>query len=448
MDAKEEAAQQAAVSSPSQNISYADRDVRITKENLYMVLALHMETFPVEREEEIGDYHKVGAVLVLPNDMIYAVDCSRNGVHGAARLLMAHQGILQDCKVFVSRKPCSLCTKLLVQSKVKRVFYLPIEPEYGRVKDFDTETSRVDDLFKVSSIGQSVFVPRVEQEVRAASERKKSVSKTKTEALQKQLMSDYWNNDEWIDVAQSKLPWPAFDVNMSAQVHKDFQSIANWMAHVLIKSEMGDSFKALTEKESKSFDPCRNVVEHKQAIHLMKLAFFLAERTDDPRKGVGAVIVNKRKDVVGLGWNGFPTKSLYGEFPRATDKDPPVGGKADKKYPYIIHAEQNALLLRNTKNIVDATLIVTMTPCDDCTPLIEMQGIKTVVLGEKMRRDTRGLMNFTKFPQRVDDKDDPIVCFELQKQPQSQKRKADDDSSGETEEIKSACKHLFTETET
>ena len=67
-----------------------------------------------------------------------------------------------------------------------------------------------------------MFVPRVEQEVRAASERKKSVSKTKTEALQKQLMSDYWNNDEWIDVAQSKLPWPAFDVNMSAQVHKDF----------------------------------------------------------------------------------------------------------------------------------------------------------------------------------------------------------------------------------
>ena len=208
-----------------------------------MVLALHMETFPVEREEEIGDYNKVGAVLVLPNDMIYAVDCSRNGVHGAAGLLMAHQGILQDCKVFVSRKPCSLCTKLLVQSKVKRVFYLPIEHEHGRVKDFDTETSRVDDLFKVSSIGQSVFVPRVEQEVRAASERKKSVSKTKTEALQKQLMSDYWNNDEWIDVAQSKLPWPSFDVNMSAQVHKDFQSIANWMAHVLIKSEMGDSFK-------------------------------------------------------------------------------------------------------------------------------------------------------------------------------------------------------------
>ena len=425
---------------PDQSTSYADRDCRISKENLYMVLALHMQDFP--GDSGIGVYEKVGAVLVLPNDMPYAIDCSRNGVHGVARLLMAHPETAQECKVFVSRKPCSLCTKLLVQSKVKRVFYLPIEPEYWRVKDFDAETSRVDDLFKVSSTGQSVFVPRVGQEVtdtfKSKKERRgtktatetlqKEIRKKKTEEQQKKFMTMYWST-EWIEIAQSRLPWPAFDVKMRTQVSKDFESIAGWMALVLIESEMGDSFKALTEKEIKSFDPCRNVVEHKQAIHLMKLAFFLAERTDDPRKGVGTVIVNKSKDVVGLGWNGFPTKSLYGEFPRAADKDPPVEARADKKYPYIIHAEQNALLMRNTKNIVDATLIATMTPCDDCTPLIEMQGIKTVVLGEKMRRDTRGLMNFTKFPQRVDDKDDPIVCFELEKQPQSKERKADDDSS-------------------
>ena len=417
-----------------------------------MVIAKHMEEFPVERSD-IGEYKRVGAVLVLPNDMIYAVDCSRNGVHGVARLLMAHQDNLKDCKVFVSRKPCSLCTKLLVQSKVKRVFYLPIEPEYDYLRregenddDFDDETSRVDELFKVSSIGQSVFVPRAGQDVTDVAESKRKTPEKVRNAKQKDLMNKYWN-DKWIKDVRLKLPWPAFDQNMKNQVEEDFKSITKWMAHVLIKSEIGDSFEALTRKKRKSFDPCKPL-EREQAIHLIKLAFFLAERTDDPRKGVGAVLINRDKDIVGLGWNGFPTKSLYGEFPRAADKDPPVGGRADKKYPYIIHAEQNALLLRNTKNIVDATLIVTMTPCDDCTPLIEMQGIKTVVLGEKMRRDTRGLMNFTKFPQRVDDKGDPIVCFELQKQPQSQKRKADDDSSGETEETKSARKHLFTETQT
>ena len=446
-------------STPSKTPSYADRDDRVSKENLYMVIAKHMEEFPVERLD-IGEYKRVGAVLVLPNDMIYAVDSSRNGVHGVARLLMAHQDSLKDCKVFVSRKPCALCTRLLVQSKVKRVFYLPIEPEYDylRPKDddenddhFKDETLRVDELFKVSSIGQSVFVPRAGEGVTDAAESKTKTPKKDREAKQKYLMENKFWNDEWLTVAQLKLPWRAFDDNMRAQVYKDFESITEWMAHVLIKSGERDSFEALQttvkRKKGESFDPCRTDLERRQAIHLMELAFFLAERTDDPRKGVGAVIINRDKEIVGLGWNGFPIKSLYGEFPRAADKDPPVGGRADKKYPYIIHAEQNALLLRNTKNIVDATLIVTMTPCDDCTPLIEMQGIKTVVLGEKMREDgSRPQMKFTKFPQRVDDKDDPIVYFELQKQPQSQKRKADDDSSGETEEMKSARKHLFTET--
>ena len=395
-----------------------------------MVIAKHMEEFPVERSD-IGEYKRVGAVLVLPNDMIYAVDCSRNGVHGVARLLMAHQDNLKDCKVFVSRKPCSLCTKLLVQSKVKRVFYLPIEPEYDYLRregenddDFDDETSRVDELFKVSSIGQSVFVPRAGQDVTDVAESKRKTPEKVRNAKQKDLMNKYWN-DKWIKDVRLKLPWPAFDQNMKNQVEEDFKSITKWMAHVLIKSEIGDSFKALTRKKRKSFDPCKPL-EREQAIHLIKLAFFLAERTDDPRKGVGAVLINRDKDIVGLGWNGFPTKSLYGEFPRAADKDPPVGERVDKKYPYIIHAEQNALLMRNTKNIVDSTLIVTMTPCDDCTPLIEMQGIKTVVLGEKRREnESRELMKFTKFQQSS------FVCFQLASKTQTQMKRTAG-SSGST----------------
>ena len=166
-------------------------------------------------------------------------------------------------------------------------------------------------------------------------------------------------------------------------------------------------------------DPSSEVFQHRQDIHLMKLAFFLAERTDDPKRGVGAVIVNKDKDIVGLGWNGLPTKSLYGEFPRAAYNENTSRGDndahyQDQKYPYIINAEQNALLMRNTKSIQDATLVVTMTPCDDCTPLIDMQGIKRVVLGERIRSDSsRPPIKFTKFRKRVDDRDNPIECLEL-----------------------------------
>lgn len=94
-----------------------------------MVIALWMGERQLQSEED-DSYHKVGAVLVRPDEMIHTVDCSRNGVHGIARLMIKHYDVAKDCKVFVSRKPCSFCAKLLVQSQVKRVFYLPIKPEY------------------------------------------------------------------------------------------------------------------------------------------------------------------------------------------------------------------------------------------------------------------------------------------------------------------------------
>ena len=71
------------------NSIYTDRGSRISKDNLFMVLALWMERFPVKDSDnqEADVYRKVGAVLVLPNDMLHAVDCSRDGVHGIARFI-------------------------------------------------------------------------------------------------------------------------------------------------------------------------------------------------------------------------------------------------------------------------------------------------------------------------------------------------------------------------
>ena len=430
------ASQEEPTSSQGNNNSYVKEVPRITKENLYMVLALWMEDFPVERVEA-DPYKRVGAALALPNDMIYAVDCTRNGVHGVARLLMAHQDILEDCQVYVSRKPCSFCTKLLVQSKVKKVLYLPIEPEYKRQtqdnesedevsKKFENETSCVDNQFKVSAIGQKVFVPKVGQEVLAHAGEKTSTSSTMEETKEEHIkehkeeehVKTYWN-EEWMNGAKEGLPWPAFDEKMKKQVEDDFSDIVEWMARIQIDPEKSSAFKAVSRNENqtiterndpseKPFDPAGNELERQQAYHLLTLAKFLAKRTDDPRKGVGAVIINKEKDIVALGWNGFPTKALFGEFPRASDSDEAV---EKKKYPYIIHAEQNALLLRNTKNIEGGTLLVTKTPCNECTPLLEMQKIKTVVLGGKMQDEKKESLDYQKFCEKV--REGVFCCFEM-----------------------------------
>ena len=399
--------------------SYASSYSRLTKDNLYMILALWMEDFPEDNPERNNPYKKVGAVLVLPNDRSYAVDCSRNGVHAVARLLMMHHDVLEDCKVFVSRKPCSFCTKLLVQSKVKRVFYLPIEPEYRPLRDFEEETFRVDNLFKVSSISQSVFVPKVGANVIKDIQNKLQTPKEKRIEMEDSLKKRYWI-DDWMKEAKDKLPWQALDEEMRTQVKIDFTEMVTWMASILVGTKKGYNFKPESPDKSVAFDPTQGI-EKEQSYRLITLAKFLAERTDDPKTGVGAVIINKKKEIVGLGWNGFPSKALYGEFPRASDKDKDA---PDKKYPYSIHSEQNALLMRNTKNIEGGTLFVTKTPCDECTTLLEMMGIETVILGaEFIEEKSKKGISYNKFSDAV--KRGKFACFSLVSETSGAKRNLD-----------------------
>ena len=400
------AAQQKQDDGPSE---HASRSRRISKEDLYVLLALFMEDFPLETEEgepaEQGEdkkYRKVGAALVLPNDKIFAIDCTRNGVHGVARLLMEHQDVVEDSKIFVSRKPCYLCTKLLVQSKVKEIFYLPMEPEYH-----GDEKLTVDELFRVSAISQKVFVPGAGLKEVVKNKQEYDIP-TEQQQDKDALLAKYWD-DDWFKNVKDNLPWPSFDTEMKRQIKDDFDGIMAWAAKIALiagsteiackferydpkqKEKTTDSKQTVKGDETEPFDPKNDETDRKQAALWITLARFLAERTDDPTTGVGAVIVDKNRKVVGLGWNGFPTKAVYGQFPRASDKNKSVPGK---KYPYIIHAEQNALLMRNTKSITGGILFVTKIPCHECTPLLEMQGIKTVVLGTK--RENNKLENEAK----------------------------------------------------
>ena len=410
------------------NSSYAASNPRVSKHDLYMILALWMERFPDDEQREDPSHKKVGAVLVLPNDMSYAIDCSRDGVHAVARLIMTHPNIPEDCKVFVSRKPCSLCTKLLVQAKVERVFYLPIEPEYfpkdllendDKKTRFESEKSRVDNLFKVSPISQNIFVPKVGLQIVDHAEKVGQTPRKTRKKTLNGLMKKYWNK-RWMGVAQEYLPWLSFDKKTKVVVKKDFENMMKWMATIFVESEERYSFELKREPKGKviPFNPAKKTNEREQAYHLIILAKLLAERTDDPKTGVGAVILSKKKEIVGLGWNGFPKNARYGEFPRASHRDK---DRQDKKYPYIIHAEQNALMMRNTKNIEDGTLFVTKTPCDECTALIEIQGIETFVLSEESGKGKRKSVSYKKFPQRV--KSGKFACFLMKVNEGNAKRK-------------------------
>jgi dCMP deaminase len=120
--------------------------------------------------------------------------------------------------------------------------------------------------------------------------------------------------------------------------------------------------KKVSPRKAISWDEC-----------FMRMAHAISERSKDPSTQVGAVVVDKDNVVVGLGYNGFPRGIKNTDLPWER-----VGSFEDTKYPYICHAEENAIYNANnsTKNCI---LYSTLFPCNECAKTIIQNGIKEVV---------------------------------------------------------------------
>lgn len=116
----------------------------------------------------------------------------------------------------------------------------------------------------------------------------------------------------------------------------------------------------------------------------MAIAQLSAKRSKDPSTQVGACIVNKNKRIIGIGYNGFPTGCSDDELP--WDRE---GEYLNTKYPYVCHAEMNAITNASNKPDLDgASLYVSLFPCNECAKLIVQVGIKEVVfLSDKYNSD-------------------------------------------------------------
>ena len=107
--------------------------------------------------------------------------------------------------------------------------------------------------------------------------------------------------------------------------------------------------------------------------YFMGVASLSAKRSKDPSTQVGACVVNEDKRIIGIGYNGFPMGCSDEVYPWG--KSP---NYLDSKYPYVVHAEPNAIL-NCTSSLKGATLYVTLFPCNECAKLIIQAGIKEIV---------------------------------------------------------------------
>jgi dCMP deaminase len=114
---------------------------------------------------------------------------------------------------------------------------------------------------------------------------------------------------------------------------------------------------------------------------------------DCTRSQVGAVILNRRKRLLGVGYNGLPPGipgcKTAGNCPRGRLSREDCAPDSDYANCAADHAERNAIRDVLDKGIhpdelKDSTLYITRKPCPACQTLIEAVGIgRVVVRGEE-----------------------------------------------------------------
>ena len=109
--------------------------------------------------------------------------------------------------------------------------------------------------------------------------------------------------------------------------------------------------------------------------YFMGAACLSAQCSKDPHTQVGACIVNEEDRIVGRGYNDMPN-GCSGYFPWERDESLPW---LERKYPYVCHAEMNAIMNKNSASLDGCRIYVSLFPCNECAKLIIQSGIKKVI---------------------------------------------------------------------
>ena len=106
--------------------------------------------------------------------------------------------------------------------------------------------------------------------------------------------------------------------------------------------------------------------------YFMGIAMLAAKRSKDPSTQVGACIVSDDNSIISTGYNGMPKGCSDDEFPWDRTGE-------ETKYPYVVHAELNAILNASGRDLRGSRIYVALFPCNECAKAIIQSGIKEVL---------------------------------------------------------------------
>ena len=118
--------------------------------------------------------------------------------------------------------------------------------------------------------------------------------------------------------------------------------------------------------------------------YFMGIALLSAKRSKDPSTQVGSCIVDSRTNrILSVGYNGFPLGCSDDDFPWERE-----GETLGTKFPYVVHAELNAILNNRGVPLEGSKIYTALFPCNECAKAIIQSGITEVVYLSDKYADT------------------------------------------------------------
>ena len=107
------------------------------------------------------------------------------------------------------------------------------------------------------------------------------------------------------------------------------------------------------------------------AERFVALSEYIAQWSKDPKRKVGAVIIDLDRNILATGYNGFARGIADDE--RLNDRE--------IKLQMIVHAEANALCAaaRNGHSLKNAAIYISRPVCSQCAAMLIQAGITSVV---------------------------------------------------------------------
>ncbi len=107
--------------------------------------------------------------------------------------------------------------------------------------------------------------------------------------------------------------------------------------------------------------------------YFMALCFIAASRSKDPNTQHGAIIADNKHRIQATGYNGPPSSIPDNE----------IDWSRPQKYPFIVHAECNAIdqVTGHPDTLEGSVIYITGMPCCECTKRIISKKIRKIVFG-------------------------------------------------------------------